>query len=145
MIAQYFLAPVITALVILSVQFFVQPILETKKVANVELWKDKKNTFLEAVNLVDEKYQTLQFDQSNKNDIATKFTNIAEVNRIYVKLLILSKDQTIPEKFWHFFDDTVKGFSPAERGEFILLLQKELGQKNKTPPEKIPVFKSIKN
>ena len=136
---QYFLAPLITALIIFIAQFFLLPKLEKNKTAQVELWKEKKDVFIQSIELIDRRYQCLSF--GGKKGDGSVFNEPEKVNKIYTKLLILSENPSIPKKFWRFFDNLVSKYTPAERGEFILLLQKELGQKNNTKPENIPYFK----
>ncbi len=131
---QYFLAPITTGVIIFIAQFFLLPKLERNKVAQVELWREKKDVFIKSVELIDEKYQSLDFGKGHK----TTFSKPMEVNKIYTRLLILSENQKIPDKFWKFFDNSVLKYTPAERGEFILLLQKELGLKSDTRPNEIP-------
>lgn len=138
-ILKFFIAPITTGSFILVVQFFLLPKLERNKTAQIEFWKERYKSFIMALELVDKKYGSLDFGNGNKG----VFNEESEVNKVYTKLLILSGNKDIPEKFWKFFDNSRKKLTPVERGEFILLLQKELGQKNKTKPEKIPFFQKL--
>ena len=131
---QYFLAPIITGAIIFIAQFFLLPRLEKNKTAQVELWREKKDAFIKSVELIDEKYQSLDFGKGSKSI----FSKSPEVNKIYIRLLILSENKDIPNRFWKFFDNSKSQFTPIERGEYILLLAKELGSKNDTQPDEIP-------
>jgi len=139
---QYFVAPVIVGLLIFILQFFLQPSLEKKKTIEKELWLEKKEAFIKSIQLVDQKFETLKFNENDTLNI--EFKNFEEVNTTYVKLLLLSENQDIPKEFWKFFDNRIKEFSPAQRGEYILLLKDELGSSTNTKPEEIPYFKNLR-
>lgn len=131
---QYFIAPIVTATVIAR-QYFLLPKLEREKTKEVELWKNKKDTFIKAINLIDEKYETLNFGDG----MSSVFNKEQEVNKIYTELLLFSKDAEIPEMFWKFFDSKTAILSAQDRGKFISILRKDLGH-GEVDPTKIPVF-----
>lgn len=137
---EYFLAPLITALILFILQFFYGPILEKKKTIASDIWLQKKETIIRASELVNEKYQTLKFNSSDTS--IGVFTNFKDVNNTYFRLLLLCKNEEIAAIFWHFFDNSTTSFTPVQRGEFISLLKKELiGIDLKTPTNKIPILK----
>ena len=133
---QYFLAPILTGLIVFLAQFFLLPKLEETKTLKKELWIEKKNTFIKALELVNEKYETLGFGKKQPSE----FTKLSEANRIYGNLVILSQNREIPESFWKLFDNSRKELQAIERGNFIVLLQKALGQESHTEAEKMPIF-----
>ena len=138
---QYFLAPIITGVLIFIAQFFLLPKLEESKTMKRELWIEKKNTFIEALILLNKKYETLGWGKKEPSE----FKELNEVNKIYGKLIILSKNSKIPESFWKFFDSKREKLTAKERGDFIVLLQKELGQKTNTKPDEMPIFINQEN
>lgn len=134
---QYFLAPTITAFLISLGQLYLIPKLEKKKITQAELWKEKKQVFIEALELVNDIMASL-FDEEMKKEMTGK---LKKVNNTQTKLIILSENQSIPETFADFFDKTKQSPSPAQRAEFMINLRKELGLEcNLLNPEEIRFF-----
>ncbi len=142
---EYFIAPSVVALLVLSAQYFVFPRLEREKTKAVELFKHQKDTFGRVIELVDQciNSQNLQMlDQEKfRGHRPTSHPDMQEVNRIYSQLILLAGDQTIPKAFIDFFGPTIGGDVLVKRGELILSLRNELyDRKMALSPEEVGFY-----
>lgn len=139
-----FVAPIITALVIgliLSVsQIYIAGNVEKRITTQRELVMDKKEVFINAIQLIDR-----NFDSSNLTGVVGHIPtkdkpSTKEINDVYTRLLLVSDDMKIPKKFSEFFF-IGKYNSMTDRGEFILLIRKELyNLETNEDPNLIPFF-----
>lgn len=140
--------PIVTAVttaalsgaVLLLLQFFVLPRLEREKTTQRELWKTKKEVFLDSITLVDRVLACVPWDGAPADYLASveDFPDTNELNKQLHQLLLLSDDIRIPQKFVHL----ISGISDStDRSDFLLLLRRELsGSKLKLSAEEFPFF-----
>jgi len=146
LILQYFIAPLVTGLVIgviiYLLQYFLTPLMEKNTLIRKEEWISKKDVFIAAIELIDKNFSAIPLTGGGIPPDYTptgKKPATEEINRVLIKLILLSNDDNIPRKFKDFFMPKHSTFT--ERGEFILLLRKELFNSTiRIKPEEIPIF-----
>ncbi len=142
---EYFIAPSVVALLVLGVQFLVLPRLEREKTRVVELFKHRKDVFVQAIRLVDQQINAQHLMKLNptmfKGHVPLNAANTNDVNRIYSDLLLLAENSDVPQAFSEFFASTIGGDILVKRGAFILRLRKELYATSvDLQPEKVPFY-----
>ena len=111
--------------VALLLQFLVLPRLEREKTLQQELWKAKRDAFLEAAQLVDQYLACMPWEgaPADFEPSVDSIPDMSEVNRILHLLLLVSNDMRIPELFEHMFVGVISG---QDRSEFLSRLRNEL-------------------
>ena len=137
---QNVIGPIIVALIVIGAQFIIQPLMKQKITAQTELWLQKKQVYIETIELIDKRFDSMKFKDSEP--IATPPTT-DEINNVYRQLLFFCDNGEILTDFHNFMDFSVEGYcSPANRGNFIKLLREDLGKsKLSIVDEKIPYFR----
>ena len=143
---QYFIAPLITGLVIggaiFFLQYFLTPSMEKNTLIKKEEWISKRDTFITAIELIDKHFSAIKLSGSGippEYKPTGEEPTVEEFNKVLIKLILLSADNRIPLKFKDFFLAKFSTFT--ERGEFIVLLRKELFSSTiGIKPEEIPIF-----
>lgn len=135
---------VLSGTVLLLLQLIVTPRIERNKTIQQELWKAKKDAFLNAVELIDRTLAVTVWEGAAvPKDYAPNFDQIPksdEINTQLRLLLLLSNNPEISTMFLRPF--TGGGtFSPSDRGRFISLLRTELfSTAARFDPDKVPFF-----
>ena len=139
-VLEFFIAPTVVALIVIIAQFFIQPLMQKNITAQSELWLHKKEIYIKAIAIIDKRFDSMVFGSSQQT--AEPPTN-KEINEVYRELLLVCDDDEILIRFQKFMDTSVEGYcSPANRGDFINLIRKDLGEsKFSIKPEKIPYFR----
>ena len=139
-IVEYFLAPAMVAIIVIFVQFFIQPEVQKKATIKTELWLEKKRIYVETVKMIDKRFDSMFFD-SAEPIVNTPTTQ--EINKVFRELLLMCDNDEIIIKFQSFMDYSVEDYcSPASRGDFINLIREDLGKdKFSIKPEVIPYFR----
>ena len=130
-IAELFIAPVITGIVISLLSFVVQYYLTQKQLDNTTYYNERNETYLESLNLINQYYQTLTIVSTDSSIV--QFHKYDEVNLVYDKLLMLGVDKKIPMSFMNFFTNRTK-LSPANKAKFINLISHDLYGKSVNVP-----------
>lgn len=143
-IFKYLIAPLVAALIMLTAQFFIQPLIQEKIKAQEELWLHKKQIYIKAIELIDKRFDSMKLRDSKP--IQDSPTN-EEMNTVYRELLMVCDKEEILIDFQKFMDFSIDGYcSPANRGKFIKLLREDLGKsKLLIDDEKIPYFREYSN
>ena len=131
---------IIVALVVIVAQFFIQPAMQRKVTSQSELWLHKKDVYIKTIELVDKRFDSMEFkDAKPINEPPTS----KEINSIYRQLLVFCDDDKILTDFEKIMNISVEGYcSPANRGKFIKLLRKDLGKsKLSIIDDKMPYFR----
>ena len=109
-----------------------------------ELWLHKKQVYIKAIELVDKRFDSMIF--GNSEPIAKEPTT-KEINDVFRDLLMVCDNEKIIISFSKFMDISVEGYCcPINRGAFIKLLRKDLGKSTLTiEDDKIPYFRTHSN
>jgi len=125
---QYFIAPVLTGMVVLIGQFFVLPKLEAEKVRAVSLFEKKQDTFLKAIKLVDKQILSHpSISHINQEHNIEEISTRKEEKEKFSKIKIYKKKDDIYKLFMNFFNGTLPNNFYSQRGELIIQIKKELG------------------
>ncbi|MDA2922458.1 hypothetical protein MYX07_04310 [Patescibacteria group bacterium AH-259-L07] len=140
MLLEFFIAPAVAALIVIIAQFFIQPLMQKNITARSELWLHKKEIYIKTIAIIDKRFDSMVF--KNSRPVADPPTN-KEFNEVYRELLLVCDDDEILIRFQKFMDTSVEGYcSPANRGDFINLIRKDLGKsKFSIKPKEIPYFR----
>lgn len=135
------IAPLLSAFIVLIAQFFLQPSIQKRIKAQEELWLHKKQIYIKTIELIDNKFDSMNYGDSKpiKEEPETE-----KINNIFRELLMVCDNQEIITNFQNFMDNSIKDYcSPANRGSYIKLLRSDLGGKSKLSiaDEKIPYFR----
>ncbi len=113
-------------------QFFLQPLIAQKTLAREELWRSKLNAYVEAIEIVNQKFLSATWsgpDFSGKSYTTGEPPTSEKVNNAYAKLALLSDDPSVP----HAYLACIEAY-PSERPvglnhrtKFITLCRKDLG------------------
>jgi len=143
-IFKYLCGPIIVGIIMLVAQFFLQPLIQEKIKAQEELWLHKKQVYIKAIELVDKRFDSMIF--GNSEPIAKEPTT-KEINDVFRDLLMVCDNEKIIISFSKFMDISVEGYCcPINRGAFIKLLRKDLGKSTLTiEDDKIPYFRTHSN
>ncbi len=138
-IIQYFIAPIIMALITIGAQIKIQPIVQKRIKKEEELWIKKRDLYISTIEMVDKRFDSLSFGD---NKPITDPPKNQERNKIYRELLLVSDNEEIPTRFYGFMDDSKQECNPVARAEFIALLRQDLGKsKLGIGHDKIPYFR----
>ena len=141
---QYLVAPIITAIIIapfmLVAQFWIQPLIQERIKIHEELWLHKKQIYFKAAELIDERFDSMKF---NDSEPVREAPIEKEMNDVYRELLLVSDNEEILTSFQKFMDASIEDYcSPANRGKFLKLLRDDLGKSDlSADDEKIPYFR----
>src|SRR5690349_9886945 len=128
---QYFVSPIVVGFVVLLGQLFVQPYIAERSLARQELWRSKFNAYVEAIEVVNQKFLSLDWKAPGVTSTYTRGEPPTDekVNNAYAKLALLAGDPKVPHAYLACF-----GVYPAEtpvktdnRTDFIALCRKDLG------------------
>ena len=115
---------------------------EKRRLIAEEGWLAKKDAFSSAILLVDQHLTSTTTwsgpDVPKDHKPSGAAPSSLEINSVYAQLMLTAESPDIPRRFVTFF---MKGHnsSPATRGEFIILLRKELfSSKTSIKPEEVP-------
>lgn len=140
-IFQHLIAPVIVGVVVICGQFVVQPSIQERVASRTDLSMQKRELYIDALALVDKKYDSLSWPNASAPGAAP---TDAEINKIYRELLLVADDAAIIRMFREFMDTSSDdGYhSAANRGEFLLLMRSDLNQPSTNlAPGEIPYFR----
>jgi hypothetical protein len=130
---------IVVGVIMLMAQLFITPKIERDKLVAQEQWKAKRIAFSEAISLVDQHFSAGNWtgpDVPKKQTPTVEKPSPLEINRVYSELMLLSEDIKIPKAYITFFNT---GGSAGTRGEFIIMLRKELFKSEiSIKPEDIP-------
>lgn len=144
-LVKYFMAPIVTGLVIgvtiFLLQYLLTPFMERNTLIKKEQWISKRDAFIAAIELIDKNFSAIDLSgpgiPTDYKPMGQKPT-VKELNDVLVKLILLSDNAKIPLKFKDFF---TKFSTFTDRGNFIFLLRRELfSSVLKIKPEEIPIF-----
>lgn len=138
------IGPLVVALIMLIAQFFLQPIIQEKIKAQEELWLHKKQVCIKTIELIDKRFDSMNFRDSEPIIEAPKPN---EINNVFRELLMVCDDEKIIIRFQKFMDTSIEDYcSPATRGAFVKLLRKDLGKsKLSIADDKIPYYRIHSN
>jgi|SRR3989338_363341 len=140
MLFESLISPIVVALVVILAQFIIQPLMQKIITAQNELWLHKKKIYINTIELIDKKFDSLKFaDKEPTGDVPTE----NEINATYRELLLLADSQEILTSFQNFMNTSLKDYnSPANRAKFIQLLRVDLGKSRiGLEDDKIPYFR----
>ncbi len=137
---QTVIGPIIVALIVIVAQLIIQPLMQRKITAQTELWLQKKQVYIETIELIDKRFDSMKLEDSvhiGKPPITD------EINNVYRQLLFFCDNDEILIDFHKFMDLSIEGYcTPANRGNFMKLLREDLGKsKLSIVDEKIPYFR----
>ena len=134
------IGPIILAIIVIVAQFFIQPLMQQKITAKTELWLQKKEVYIKTIELIDKRFDSMKFQDSEP--IGNPPTN-DETNKVYRQLLFFCDNEKILTDFLKFMDKAIEGYCcPANRGNFMKLLREDLGKsKLSIAGEEIPYFR----
>jgi hypothetical protein len=134
------ISPIIVAVVVIAAQFVIQPLMQRNIIAQTELWLQKKQVYIETIELIDKRFDSMEFKNSKP---MRNLPTTDEINNVYRQLLFFCDNSEILTDFRNFMDLSVEGYcSPANRGKFIKLLREDLGKsKLSIADEEIPYFR----
>ena len=95
---EYLVAPIVVGLVVLVGQFVLQPKIAQRQEALTERWKAKRNCYVKAKNLVNQKFASMKWEGKDAVNVeyAKSSPPIAEeVNKCYDELLLFSENKEI--------------------------------------------------
>ncbi len=124
---QYFMAPVIVALIVIIFQLLFSHIVASRKLKVKEEWLEKKRVFSEALRVLDKSFSSGDIiEPSNEKrhiPLPNEKPSSQEMNEAYRGLLLVVKN---PEILRFFIKLMGQGGNLVERARFINLLRKEL-------------------
>jgi len=130
-IVKYILGPIIVGLIVLGGQFLIQPLIAEKSLARQELWRSKFNAYVEAIEIVNQKFLSLSW---NVSDTSAHYTlgqspSDEKVNDAYARLALLADDPHVPHAYLACFGvyPSQKPVTIDHRTNFIALCRKDLG------------------
>ena len=88
------IGPSIVGIVVLIGQFYIQPRIGAQEYQKKELLRLKEESYIEAITIINEYTYLIRFDKS-KNPSEDN-----QANNVMAKLLLLSDDKQITDKFW---------------------------------------------
>ena len=137
---EHLIAPLIIGIVVLFGQFLLQPAIQERAASRTDLWAQKRDAYIDAIALVDKKYDSLSFGTPVRTGPAP---TDSEINEIYGRLAMTADNTEIITMFQRFMDAASQDYhSPANRGKFILLLRSDLGQPSTgLRPEEVTYFR----
>ena len=95
---EYLVAPIIVGLVVLVGQFVLQPKIAQRQEALTERWKAKRDCYIKAMNLVNQKFASMKWEGKDAAKIEYAKSNppiAEEVNECYDELLLFSENKEI--------------------------------------------------
>lgn len=141
---EFLISPIVVALVVILAQFVIQPLMQKIITAQNELWLHKKKIYVNTIELIDKRFDSLRFVGAEPTGNAPTEN---EINANYRELLLLTDNQEIVTSFQNFMDTSLNGYaSPANRGKFIQLLRIDLGKSRiGIEDDRIPYFRKRNN
>lgn len=55
---------IIVALIVIGAQFIIQPLMQQRITAQTELWLQKKQVYIETIELIDKRFDSMKFNDS---------------------------------------------------------------------------------
>ena len=134
------IGPIIIALIVIGAQFIIQPLMQQRITAQIELWLQKKQVYIKTIELIDKRFDSMKFKDSEpkRNPPTTD-----EINNVYRQLLFFCDNGEILTDFHKFMDFSIEGYcTPANGGNFIKLFREDLGKSKLSIVDgKIPYFR----
>jgi len=95
---EHFVAPIVVGLVVLVGQFFIQPFIAQRQEILTAGWQAKRNCYIQAVNLVNQKFASMKWDGPDAANVEYKKSNpptSEELNKCYTELILFSENKEI--------------------------------------------------
>lgn len=141
-VAESLMPALFVAVVMLMFQIFIEVWRSKRKLIAEEGWKAKKQTFVDAIILVDRSMQASTAWEGLDDGFVPEGTppSSLELNQAFSQLMLTAENPEIPRLFRCFFDRN-QTYDLSTRGKFLLLLRDELFQeKISIEPDEIPWF-----
>ena len=122
---EYLVAPIVVGLVVLIGQFFLQPVTAQRQAMLIERWQAKRNSYIQAVNMVNQKYASMEWHGPDAVTEEYKKGNppTAEaINQCYSELLLYSENKEILRTYLACFG-ILPEMNPIQQAYRIKLLE----------------------
>ncbi len=131
-IAKLFAAPAIMAVFVLAGQLLVNPVIAEKTVRRTQRWESKSRVYVDAIKLVNQKFNSIRWHGPNAVDVEYKLgkpPSSADINNTYTRLALFTDNKDIIRYYLACFGTLVeeRPIKQEHRITLITLMREDLG------------------